>query len=129
MRKDNVRLNEQLVAATDKLQSTKERFQEMVTEWQRTKERLQSGISSQPGSGASADVQKLQAGNQRLKQELQERYKRDVAAQQKLRQGSAALDEIVRNNDQNSKLLQELMPTLESLHTQLLVGSGFIPTK
>jgi hypothetical protein len=52
-----------------------------------------------------------------------------VAAQQKLRQGSAALDEIVRNNDQNSKLLQELMPTLESLHTQLLVGSGYIPTK
>ena len=129
MRKDNVRLNEQLVAATDKLQSTKERYQEMVTEWQRTKERLQSGISSQPGSGASADVQKLQAENQRLKQELQERYKRDVAAQQKLRKGSAALDEIVRNNDQNSKLLQELMPTLESLHTQLLVGSGYIPTK
>ncbi|KAJ1486978.1 hypothetical protein T484DRAFT_1788145, partial [Baffinella frigidus] len=179
-RQENQRLNEQLVAATDKLQSTKQRYQDMVTEWQQTKQRLETGISAEgASSGAGASISELQDENVRLKAELQGRHQgllgreytvatvllgcdsprdvvlcnaldfallwRDVAAQQKLRQGAAAIEDMMRHNEMNCKLIQpplpvvprggcgtiverqEIIPALDSLHAQLLTGAGYVP--
>ena len=80
---------------------------------------VQRSHAKAAGSGSQA-VQE----NQRLKAALLQRQQRDADIKRKLAETATAMQDALKNSEESTKLLQELVPGIDSLHKQLMVELG-----
>ena len=80
---------------------------------------VQRSHANTAGSGPQAAQE-----NQRLKAALLQRQQRDAEIKRKLAETATAMQDALKNSEESTKLLQELVPGLDSLQMQLMVELG-----
>ena len=121
LRAENKRLGDTLSQETVKYDDLKKRLQQMSDDWNETRQRMQQALQSEIEAANKAHLQGssgLDAENARLRQELDALDQRDQQAQQTLRQAQQVVEEVTRTNETNLKLLQELVPCVDSMFSQ-----------
>ena len=121
LRAENKRLGDTLSQETAKYDDLKKRLQQTSDDWNETRQRMQQALQSEIEAANKAHLQGssgLDAENARLRQELEALDQRDQQAQQTLRQAQQVVEEVTRTNETNLKLLQELVPSVDSMFSQ-----------
>ena len=59
-----------------------------------------------------------------MKAALLQRQQRDADIKRKLAETATAMQDALKNSEESTKLLQELVPGIDSLHKQLMVELG-----
>jgi hypothetical protein len=125
LRSENKRLGDTLSSETKAYEDLKARLQQQAQEHTEQRQRMQVALQTEISAANSSHTQMsadLDAENAQLRKELDALDQRDKQAQQSLRQAQQVLDEVTKNNQSVVKLLQELVPAVNSAF-----GSGLFP--
>jgi len=120
LRGENKRLGDMVSSESMQYEDLKKRSQQAQTDWHETRLRMQAALQSEISSANSAHASTssgvgLDAENARLRKELDALDQRDQHAQQGLRQAQQVVEEVTRNNEANMKMLQELLPSIDTM--------------
>lgn len=129
LRAENKRLNESLQHTESVLDQMKRRYQTAMSEYQSNTESLQSQISAAEagGAGGGAGGGAIEQENERLRRELSSLEARDQDILARVRQAAMVVENLMREHEQNAKLLQEMVPGFDTLHAQLFTSIGYDP--
>jgi hypothetical protein len=119
LRAENKHLGDILTLEASKYDALKQRAQQVANEWQETRQRMQALLQAEiaaANNSSKSDLGSAEAEkeNLNLRKEISALDQRDKAAQEALRQAQQAVEEVHRNNDANLKILQEIVPSIES---------------
>jgi len=131
IRAENMRLADTVAAAQSSVNELVKRLDVDRAGWESESKSLEGQVAeAQRGKAASSgNLSTLQQENQRLKSEASARTTREEEMQRKLREVAQALEAGVKISDENARTLQELIPALDSLHSQVFASFGFDPAR
>mmetsp|Transcript_29099 Transcript_29099/g.59609 ORF Transcript_29099/g.59609 Transcript_29099/m.59609 type:complete len:408 (+) Transcript_29099:210-1433(+) len=123
LRAENKRLNESLQHTESVLEQMKTRYQTALAKFQQAKQQLPAAETDSAPTGSSS----LEAENEQLRREIASVSAREKDVLVRLRQAAQAIEDVLRQNEINTKLMQEILPTMDAMHAQLFSSVGYDP--
>jgi len=123
LRRENRRLQDTLAATGAGIAEMHKRLEEEQAQQMHERARMEKQLAEVQRSrtaNAGASAQGVQQ-NQQLKTVMAQRHQRDIEIKRRLTETSAAMQEAMKQSEETSEMLEELVPGLDTLQKQLMV--------